>query len=222
MRITTEEEIINVKNELKKMDSDKSYHHKENYEALTNKLRLLKIREALINQISNNNYKYHITINFIPTVNKHIREETIKTLLKRLRCDLFGRNRNKDHLKGFIISEFTKKDLLHYHLLIEDHPIFYSGTNINKNMSDLIDKKAKGLKFKIGDKYSKNSLFMKDIKVEEKGETVVKKGILVQDYYSGNLEHYLTKNLESNPEDTSFVRSLSYEGYSNLESCSST
>jgi len=200
---TIKEQISSVKVELKKMRENEDYYLTENHRSLLKKIRELKYRDKIIDIIKTNTI-LHVTIIFQIDVSNIIRDITIKTLLKRLRCDLFGRNRNKDHLKGYVVIEKHTTGLNHYHILIKDHSILNTGSNINKNIHELIRKKANSLKVK--DKY-KNEYTNKSLFNE-------KNGVQVQDYYNENLEQYLTKALEKNPNDSSFIREMTYDGFS--------
>jgi hypothetical protein len=143
-------------------------------------------RKEWVDLLSQNNTRYLVTV----TLNQDTSEEqslrTVKSLLKRIRNDYFGRNPKRQFLSGYLIIEHQRSGRPHYHIIIQDHPILHRQ---NRDFRKVFMKHC-------------HSLSLID-------ET---KGVKIQDYYKDNLEGYLTKSIEHEHYNFDFIHPLTYDG----------
>jgi len=145
-----------------------------------------ELENAYKKLLSANNTKYFLTITFNKDLTPTQALDTGKALMKRIRKEYFGKNKNRDFIKGFLIFEKQKAGRPHLHFLIQDHSIFQRK---DKAFQDVVIKKCKNLK-----SISENT------------------GVNIQTYYKHTLEGYLTKQIKKE-ENCDFIKALTYDGY---------
>ncbi len=143
-------------------------------------------RKDWIDLLSQNN-RYLITVTLNQDTSEEQSQRTVKSLLKRIRKDYFGRNPKRQFFSGFLVIEHQKWGRPHYHILIQDHPIF---RRQDRDFKEVVMKQCRSLSL-----------------VDEK------RGVDIQDYYQDNLEDYLTKSIEWKQNNFDFIHPLTYDGF---------
>jgi len=145
-------------------------------------------RKEWVEFLKQNETKYVVTVTLKREVSERYSKETVKSLLKRIRKDYFGRNPHSQFFDGYIISEKNGSEgHLHYHILFKDNPILQRS---NRYFPDVVLKKCENLKL-----------------IDET------KGVDIQEYYHKNVERYLTKPIEYDENNFDFIKPLIYDGF---------
>lgn len=161
-------------------------------------------KDQLVEWLKKLNVKYHLTVNFsVPMRQKEV-HEILNSLYRMVNNDYFGKNnKKKDYIKMYAFKEMDAQNAVHFHILVLDHNIFKAKKNEKKMFKNVVLDKSKKLVKNIQKRgnLTKVNIINAD------------KGLMVQDYYPGNLESYVLKNLEKNPNDFDFISISSYVGF---------
>jgi len=145
-------------------------------------------RKGWIDLLEQNETKYVVTVTLKREVSERYSEETVKSLLKRIRKDYFGRNSQRQFLDGYIVTEKKKSEgHLHYHILFKDNLMLQRP---DRYFPDVVMKKCENLKL-----------------IDET------RGVDIQKYYHRNVEKYLTKSIEYDENNFEFIKPLTYDGF---------
>lgn len=179
---------------------NKEIERKEEEKYLKNK----NTKDQLVEWLKKLNVKYHLTVNFsVPMRQKEV-HDILNLLYRMVNNDYFGsNNKKKDYIKMYAFKEMDAQNAAHFHILVLDHDIFKARRNEKKMFIKVVRDKSR--------KLIKN--IQKRGKLTKVNIIGVDNGIKVQDYYHGNLESYVLKNLEKNPNDFDFISISSYTGF---------
>jgi hypothetical protein len=143
-------------------------------------------RKEWITLLRRNNTSYTVTVTFKKDVSASHSQTTVKSLLKRIRKDYFGRNIKRQFLSGYLVIEHQKSGRPHYHILIQDHQIL---KRQDRDFKTVVIKHCHRLNL-----------------IDET------KGVDIQRYFPHSLEIYVTKAIkEENNFD--FIKPLTYYGF---------
>ncbi len=201
MKFTVQDEINHLKNKINMMNPEERCYGNIEYEDDYKKIKKLESRTNYIDLLKCLESKYHVTITFKAKISKYVRDLQIKKIIKMINKDYFGKNMEDDHLEGFVVEEKHKSGLYHYHLLLAVHDAFKNRRNKNKQFETILKRKCKAMKL---EKY---------MRYTETHTIDYENGVKVQEYYEGNLEEYLTKTLEKNRHNTSFIGIMDRSGF---------
>ena len=179
---------------------NKEIEWKKEHEQLKSK----STKDQLVKWLKTFDIKYHLTVNFSVPMRQRDACNVLNFLYRMINNEYFGRNnKQRDYIKMYAFREVDALNAVHFHILVLDHGIFKARKNENKIFEKVVRDKSKKLIKNIQKrgKLTKVNLINAD------------RGIKVQDYYPGNLESYVLKNLEKNPNDFDFISISSYYGF---------
>lgn len=162
-------------------------------------------RKGVVEWLNLRKYKYFITVTFRVPVKPKEARAAMKNLLKMVRNGIFGKNRKRDYLKGFIFNELQKNGNPHFHILVEDHPRL---DNVGGSwLRSTIMEKARSITRGTRGKGSCLDLGLID----------PERGIDFMEHTAGNSTHYLTKGIEYSFNTYDFLSPLTYYGFDEID-----
>lgn len=174
--------------------------HDQNW--VRHQLAKARTRDEIIRWLKDLNTRYHLTIKFGKPIPEYQAEREANRLLSIVHEEYFRRH-SPDHLAGYCFREYQQRGVVHYHLLIEDHPVFKAKRNQHKDLQRVLEDACLILGREVAGDNRKERCYPID----------PFEGFLLQNYYEDRLESYLTKSLEDRHWDFDFIAPLGYEGF---------
>jgi hypothetical protein len=146
-----------------------------------------QIRRGWVELLKRQDTKCFLTITFRSDITIENANNIIRKLLRMLRKEYYGRNRQRKYIVGFVVVEHQRNGRPHYHILLADNEVY---NNTDKKLELVIRKKC--CSFTAIDPIN---------------------GIDFREYYDGSLEGYLTKSIEWGQDDFDFIKPTTYDGF---------
>ena len=99
----------------------------------------MKLNDEMTKWLSKHEFKYFITVTFAFDINKKERINEMKSILRMLNNIYFNKKQklNSEFIPGFIIMEKNGTRGLHFHILLQEHSVFYAKRNKNRDFIDV-------------------------------------------------------------------------------------